>query len=387
VLDEGMLVEMHAPRSYTGEDVVELHLHGSTTIVRRVIASCKHRGARAAEAGEFTLRAFLHGKLDLAQAEAVADLVGAASEAERAAAAAQLEGGLSRVLEAQVAELEGILAEWRAALDFPEHPTGDGWRSAHAGVVADVVCRIQSLVGSARVELSRGRHVVLCGAPNVGKSSLLNAWVGRERVLVDPAPGTTRDPVEVELATGLLHWSVWDTAGLRTEAEGLEARGIALSLERLKGADLGLWLVCPDAPVWPDGGLRVAVVGSKADLASSTRRAEVEAQARAHGLEFWGWISTRTGEGIADLRERIGRGLDAPLPADAIVVTRERHLRALEHATAALERVRRGAEQSLTLDVLAIELEDATKAIASILGRDVDAEVLEQIFSTFCIGK
>jgi tRNA modification GTPase len=387
LLDEAMLVEMHAPRSYTGEDVVELQVHGSTAVVRELLALCHHWGARPAEAGEFTLRAFLNGRMDLAQAEAVADLIGASSEAQRRVAAAQLEGGLSRVVSGLVGQLETILTEWRAALDFPEHPSGDGRRVEHTGAIEEVHCRVQALIGGSRVELSRGRQIVLAGAPNVGKSSLLNAWLGRERVLVDDAPGTTRDPVEVEMTDGLLRWSVWDTAGIRSGASPLEERGIGLSLERLRSADVALWLVSPDAPVWPEVGSTVVVVGSKADLASVARRSDLETEAARRGVAFWGWVSARTGEGLVELRQRLGRGLETSLSADVAVVVRERHVAALQRAGAALAQLRQAEDDGMTLDVLAMELEGATKALGAILGRDVDAEVLDRIFAQFCIGK
>jgi tRNA modification GTPase len=381
VLDHGMIVEMRAPRSYTGEDVVELHLHGSPAVVRAVCERCVALGARAAGPGEFTLRAFTNGRLTLAQAEAVGDLIASTSDAQRRVAAAHLGGALSSQVGALLDPLETVLADWQAALDFPEHPSGDGWRAEHAAVLRDVACKLQVMFETARVDAWRTRRVALCGAPNVGKSSLLNAWAGETRVLVDAAPGTTRDPVEIELGG----WRVVDTAGLRA-ASGLEAAGIALSLEQIRRSDLALWLVDASSPVWPDPGLvaaDVVVVGSKADLVSSGRRSQLESEAESLGFRLTSWISCRTGEGVSELRRRLSEPLDG-VGTEAPVV-RERHVAGLREAFEALERAR--GEGLLTLDVRAMELGAAVRSLGAILGRNVDDAVLDRIFAAFCIGK
>ncbi len=387
LLDESMVVEMHAPRSYTGEDVVELHVHGAPVVVHSVVAACQAAGARLAEAGEFTLRAFVNGKLDLPQVEAVGDLLAAATEAQQQMAAAHLAGGLSRELVPLVHRLEEILAALRAALDFPEHPTGEGWEEAHQEFIRGVTCKLQGIIESARTDLRRARQVVLCGAPNVGKSSLVNAWAGRRRVLVDALPGTTRDAVEVEMSRGLLRWSVWDTAGVRSDAVGVEQQGIELSFERARTADVALWLVVAEGPVWPPEELSVVVVGSKADLAAESRRASIEREAAERGLPFWGWVSAHSGEGVAALQERLAADASAPLLQDAVVVVRQRQLELLCEAKRALVGVAEAQRGGMTLDVVAMELEGAVRALGQLLGRDVDLAVLERIFAEFCIGK
>jgi len=404
LLDDGMLVEMHAPRSYTGEDVVEFQLHGARVVVEQLLECCVREGARLAEPGEFTLRAFLNGRLDLAQAEAVADLIAADSEAERRVAAAHLQGGLSRLVGELLGELEAVLGEWRAVLDFPEQMDGEAPTPAQLARLAAVGARVQSLCEGARLGLRRGRHVVLCGAANVGKSSLLNAWLGEERVLVDAAPGTTRDAVEAQLALGGERFSLWDTAGIRDGADALEQQGQRLALERIRKSDLALWLVTADTPLWPPADLAVVVVGSKADLAVAAARAAIEEQAAMRGLAFWGWLSSRSGEGIRDVCARLGErgGIEG---APETTVVRERQLAALLEARVELavlapprgdvgEGSGEGASgggsserADRTLDVLAMDLERAAKALARIVGRDVDSEVLDQIFSRFCLGK
>ncbi|MEK7703565.1 MAG: tRNA uridine-5-carboxymethylaminomethyl(34) synthesis GTPase MnmE [Myxococcota bacterium] len=387
VLDDAMVVEMHAPRSYTGEDVVELHLHGSRAVTQAVVERCCALGARLAEPGEYTLRAVLNGRMDLAQAEGVAQLIGARNEAQRQIATQQLQGRLSQCVNRHLDALEGVLASWQATFDFPEHDSGAALLAAHRVTMAEVDGEVQRLVAGARVAASGRVQLVLCGAPNVGKSTLLNAWAGEERVLVDKAPGTTRDPVEVELGEGLVRWSVWDTAGIRDVAPGLEARGITMARERVGKADLALWLVSGEAPSWPAPGLGVRVVGSKSDLVGPAARREIEAEATRRGLRLLGWVSAATGEGVAELRTTIAAELGGDERPGEVVVVRQRHLEALTRTSAALRRTLAAWDEGRTLDVLAMDLEDAIAALGEVVGRHVDAEVLDRIFAEFCLGK
>ena len=282
---------MPGPNSYTGDDVVELHLHGSRVVVHAVLEACRTLGARNARQGEFTLRAFVNGKMDLIQAEAVADLVGSVDGVSSLLATRQMRGDLSRTLDELAGSLEGVLAEWRAALDFPEHATGAGVLDAHRTTLEDCACKIQGLAAGARVGLHRDLSVVLCGAPNVGKSSLVNAWTGSERVLVDSAPGTTRDAVEVSLLDGPVRWSLWDTAGIREDPCEVEARGIALARSRIDTADCVVWMLVADDPRWPDSDIEIShLVVSKSDLEQDPlQREKLAAHASARGLEIDAW--------------------------------------------------------------------------------------------------
>lgn len=387
ILDEGMIVEMHGPGSFTGEDVVELHLHGAPVVVDAVMRRTQELGARLAAAGEFSLRGFLHGRMTLDQAEAVSDLVAARSDAERRLAAANVAGGLRTKLEECLEIAETVLADWRAALDFPEYPTGEGLVRKHWIRLDEIDCIIQTLLSSADSQVSRPLRVVLAGAPNVGKSTLLNAWAGRQRVLVDPQPGTTRDPIEVELHDGARLWTVCDTAGIRTDARGVEARGIELARSQMAAADRVVWLVDATQPVWAAADTAVdAVVVNKIDLASGGELAALRETAAERAVDVVGWISAKTGEGIAELRANMidtDGGADA---SDAILV-RERHQAALRRAAAALQQVRQCHGSGLNLDVMAIELEGVTSSLGDILGRNIDVEVLDKIFADFCIGK
>ena len=386
-LDDALVCEMHAPRSYTGEDVVELHLHGSRYLVDRVAERACALGARLAEPGEFTLRAFVHGRMDLTQAEAVVDILGASNARQLEQAQAQLSGSLSGEVGALLTSLEGVIAAGRASFDFPEYDTGASLGADEVSVLRALVARLQGLVERARPELRRTRSVVLCGAPNVGKSSLLNAWSGEERVLVDDVPGTTRDPVEVEMTDGLQRWSAWDTAGFRASAVGLEARGISLALERARAADLALWIVSPDAPVWPPAELSVRVVGGKADLVSAARMSAIEDEAAARGLMWLGWVSTKTGAGVAELRARLSRGVDADARSGEIVIVRERQAGELRSALSCLALALREHDAGATVDMVVAGLEEGAFALGRVLGRNVDAAVLDRVFAEFCIGK
>jgi tRNA modification GTPase len=389
VLDDALVVEMHGPRSYTGEDVVEVHLHGGVAVTEAVLGRVLRLGARHAQPGEFTLRAFLNGRMDLAQAEAVADLVGARNEAARAAAVTQLAGGVSRRVEGVIETLEGVLSAWRAVLDFPEYPTGDAPTAAQAETLRETLAVVRRLADTARVDVDRGFRVALTGAPNVGKSTLLNAWAGHERVLVDDAPGTTRDPVDLQVGSGAHAWWVCDTAGIRDAADGLEGRGVRLSLERAGAADLVLWLVAVDAPTWPTVAWpRLMLVGSRADLGDRAGRDALAAAAGERGHRIEAWVSGKTGEGVDDLRHVVARRMlqEAPGTGQTVVV-RRRHVEALRACEDALAAVLHGLENRATLDILGLDLEEAARRLGTILGRDVDGAVLDRIFADFCIGK
>lgn len=381
-LDDGMVVHMPKPRSYTGEDVVELHVHGSAWIVHTLLQECCRLGARLAEPGEFTLRAFLNGKLDLAQAEGVGALIIAQSENEHCQAQRLLQGTLSQLLGGWLGRLEAVLADWQAALDFPEYPTGAGLALAHAGELTSILSELERLHTTSQAALSGPTSVTFCGAPNVGKSTLINALLGEERVLVDDAPGTTRDPVEVALTDGARRVALWDTAGIRPNATGLEAKGIAMTHARMRKSDLCLWLVDAQEPVWPE--VPTAVLCSKADLCTTEARSILVREAERLGLTLWGFVSPHSGEGVDALRRRL---LQSAQPSQDTVVVRRRQLECLSRACAHLHDACAGLEAATPLDLVARDLQRAAKELGYILGRDVDLDTLNRIFATFCIGK
>lgn len=391
LIDEGMIVHMHAPNSYTGEDVVEFQLHGSNVIVNEVLTNCINAGARLAEPGEFTLRAFLNGRIDLTQAEAVCDLIAASDNNQRQVAAHQLLGNIGQKITAILDEIEGILANWQAKLDFPEQVGEGNIEQYEIEKLNDINKQIEQLINGARLDLYKRHQIVLAGAPNVGKSSLLNILVGKRRVLVDEKPGTTRDPIEAEILIGVNRITIWDTAGIRQEAKGLEKSGIELTMEQINDAHAILWLVSPNDYQWPpkefsnDFKPRIKILGSKSDLTTSEQQTRISEYAQENGYEFISFISSKNGQGIDTLRLWL-KNFGPQIDDDLVVIVRERHLQELQQAKQAINRTISEQSQT-TLDILEIELETAAKHLGNILGREIESEVLDKIFAQFCLGK
>ncbi|MGN0867241.1 MAG: tRNA uridine-5-carboxymethylaminomethyl(34) synthesis GTPase MnmE [Oligosphaeraceae bacterium] len=377
-----LAVYMPGPRSYTGEDVVEFHLHGGAVAARLACHAILSCGVRAAEPGEFTRRAFLNGKMDLTQAEAVADLVSAESEQALHLANRQLEGDLRRAIQSRHEQLTLLLSEVESRLDFPEEELD--WMAPETVAAALEDCRkeLQRLAESRREgELLRhGARLVIAGAPNVGKSSLLNRLLGRSRAIVSPIPGTTRDTVEADFVLQGIPVHVVDTAGARQTEDPVEQDGIARAREAAAEADAVLWLV--DAtrpretawPQWPHRGF-LLTAANKCDLAEAEP-----------GLLP---LSATTGQGLELLREELARRLRDTRGGDAgwaPVAVSARHGRLLDVAIAALEKTRALVE-SREWALAAIPVRQAIAALGGITGQTVEPDVLDTIFHRFCIGK
>lgn len=396
-IDEVMAVYLPAPRTYTREDMVEIHGHGGSACLNRLIRLCVDRGARVAGPGEFTRRAFLNGRIDLAQAEAVADLIRARTEGSRLVALTQLEGGLSSRVAALEDELLSALAHLEGALDFPEHDeTGPG--PGMTGQIRVLVDRVRSgladlLAGADRGRILRdGMTVVISGRPNVGKSSLLNALLEQERALVSPSPGTTRDTIEEGLDLGGVPAVLVDTAGLREGAgEQVEQMGIDRARRWLERADFTLLVLDSAEGLTGDdrqliaeiGGRPAAIVINKIDL--KPRRLE----ATDLGLEPPVIeVSAREGWGLEDLRTvlRDRALLGSPEGAEAPLVSSLRHRQALERALVAVDGAL-DAAGDLPPEMVAVDLREALHCLGEISGRDVASSLLDTIFSTFCVGK
>ena len=380
VLDEGLALFFPAPNSFTGEDVIELHAHGAPRLLSLLLAEVlREPGVRLATPGEFTRRAFLSGRLDLARAEAVADLVAAESEAQVRAAAAQLTGELTSRLEAVHAPLLALHADVEGSLDFPEEADG-AEQGAPARLDTSLVA-VRALLADARrgALVRRGARVVLYGPVNAGKSTLFNALAGSARALVDEEPGTTRDTLEARLELSGLAVTLVDTAGLRDAPGRLETLGIARAREALAGADLAVLVLPPDATAiqrtaWRDetADARRLEVWGKADLSPLNAN---------EGLA----VSGLTGFGLTELRSLLARRLGAG-DASAVLATSERHLVALEQVEAALSRAR-AAHDASTLEVVAGELSAALHLLSEVTGQDASTALLDAIFARFCIGK
>lgn len=379
VLDEGLVLYFEGPRSFTGEDVVELHAHGAPRLLSLLLGEVlKEAGVRLASPGEFTRRAFLSGRLDLARAEAVADLVAAESEAQVRAAAAQLSGELTARLQAVHAPLLALQADVEGALDFPEEAEG-----AEAGAQArldEALGAVRALAADARrgALIRRGARVVLYGPVNAGKSTLFNALAGAQRALVDAEPGTTRDTLEARLELSGLAVTLIDTAGLREHAGRLEALGIGRTREALAGADVAVLVLPPEATAEQRAAWRGEV--------DPSRRVEVRGKADLGGGEATLLaVSGQTGDGLEALRvllaDRLGAGA-----ASGVLASSERHVAALEAVEEALSRARAATEVA-TLEVVAGELGLALHALAEVTGEDASEALLDAIFQRFCLGK
>ncbi len=394
VLDDGLVLWFPAPASCTGEDVAELHVHGGMAVVSGVLSALRaRRDVRVAEPGEFTRRAFLNGKLDLVQAEAVADLVDAETEAQRRQAVDQLEGRLGAVYDSWRVRLRDALARLEAVIDFPDEELPADLiffiRRDAGDLLGELVAHLDD--GRRGERLRNGLYVVIAGAPNVGKSSLLNALARRDAAIVSERAGTTRDVVEVRLDLGGFPVTVADTAGLRESRDEIEDEGIRRALATAAAADLRIVMVEAAPVVEMEARIEslldenAMVVVNKIDLH------EVAAGIRVRGLRAWP-VSVTTGRGLGgflealerEVERRVGRGEAPPL-------TRERHRSAVEETAACLRRFLAGSENGGAADVrvelLAEDLRLGARALGRITGRIDVEELLDVVFRDFCIGK
>jgi tRNA modification GTPase len=387
-LDQAVVTFFPGPASYTGEDVVELSAHGSPVVLRAIVAAAVKGGARLAAPGEFTLRAYLNGRVDLTQAEAVADLIEAVTPLQARAAFDQLQGTLTRRIADIGTTLFDLMARLEASVDFPD----EGY---HFITPAEVVVEIDSvathvgnLLGAARRGrlVREGLQIAIVGAPNVGKSSLFNALVGASRAIVADVPGTTRDLISEVVDLKGLRVTLVDTAGLREGRDAIEAEGVSRSHQAAGVADLVLFVVDPDSPPGADGvevGIRAAgqrrlIVENKSDL---NKRSNSKVDIR---------VSALTGAGLDSLCDRIFEALDVDLASDRPEITNVRHIALLEDVERALVRARAAAwsdGHSLSEEFVLADLQSAQLALEEITGRRTPDDVLEHIFSRFCVGK
>jgi tRNA modification GTPase len=381
-LDDALCAIMRAPRSYTGEDVVELSCHGSPPLLRIVIERLCARGARLASPGEFTRRAFLNGRLDLAQAEAVALLIGARTERAVALAARGVAGELGRTLRALRERLLDLIAGLEVALDFPED--GVGVDSAAAAAAVETLA-VDVMALRERAERGRIVHdgvtVALVGAPNAGKSSLLNALLGRERAIVSPVAGTTRDVIEATIELAGIPIRLLDTAGIGAPRDALEAEGIRRSRAAIDESDLLLVVVdgsrAPSCAVLEETTARPQIlVRAKSDLRQDPATARLD-QAVA--------VSALTGAGLDVLTERICRAVTSSHDGGELIasIRQMELLEALESALVAA----RAALKEAPVEVALVDFKDALQRMSSLLGIDVGDSILDRIFATFCVGK
>lgn len=397
-VDRVMAVLMPGPRSYTGEDVVEIHCHGSPAIVARIVDVLCRAGARPAQPGEFSRRAFVHGRIDLAQAEAVCDLVRSATDEAARLALRQLTGGLSRRLGEVHGWLVEFSAEIEARLDFPEEEIGEADRQALAGRLEQAGTALDDMLRQGRRGrcLREGVRIVLVGRPNVGKSSLLNALVGRERALVSPHPGTTRDTIECTLDLEGIAATLVDTAGWHAACSEIEHMGVERTQDEVEIADLLVWVVDGSQALTREDGaiaeriaaLPVVVACNKSDLPPAVGDSMIEAA--GFGADRICRVSALRVEGIDRLEQRVVAlllGGEKARDGETPLVSNARHLALIDRAREALQTASRAFDARLTGDLVMVDVRRALHALDEILGRRFDEEVLDRIFSRFCIGK
>ncbi len=395
LIDEGMAVLMRAPRSYTREDVLELHSHGGYLVVRSVLQACVSAGARLAEPGEFTRRAFLNGRIDLCQAESVIDVINSRTEASLTLAQRQREGLLGHELETIRGLTAEALAIIEAHIDFPEEDIDPASLAQVRQRVAEARQQVARLIETYRYGkiLREGVSVVLAGKPNAGKSSLLNALACEERAIVSAIPGTTRDMIEEIVTVGGVPVRIIDAAGIRRHhGDEIEREGIRRTLGKIAEADLVLFLADGTQPLDDDdkeilaalSGRSYLTVITKADLPQRLDKSQLPP---CYAVVT---ISCKTGVGLDLLRARLFSFFtqDAPhLTDDLVAISSARHRDILERAAVSLDLFAEHCALAVNPDLLSIDLREALSAVGEITGATTPDAVLDLIFSTFCIGK
>ena len=407
VLDRGLAVRFPEPRSYTGEDSAEFHCHGSPVVLREVLAALFAAGARQAGPGEFTKRAFLNGRLDLTQAEAVIDLIDAETAAAARNAAAQLDGGLRRALEPIQEALLDITSRFYAVVDYPDEDIQDAGPEEIAAALRRAEGALTALLSTCKrgKVLKRGVRTAIVGLPNAGKSSLLNALAGYERAIVTDIPGTTRDTVEEAVLCGGVLLRLIDTAGLRETEDAVEKLGVERSRRAMEEAELILLVrdgaveACPENKAhWEAEAVllnQVARTGkpwlcveSKCDLTGPHAFSIGLIQKDANNPAACLCVSSVTGQGLDRLEEAVAALFPAGDPGEAgSLLTDRRQEEAADRARAAVRRALEALENGLTPDAALTDAEEALDAIGELTGRTAKEEIVEQIFSRFCVGK
>ena len=388
-LDDCLAVLMRRPRSYTREDVAELQLHGGTATARRVLDVCLAAGARLAEPGEFTRRAFLNGRIDLSQAEAVMELISAKGENQRRAAVRQLEGGPGSFIRSAADRLYDIQAGLAACMDYPEEISDEEATEGLEPKLDALMAQLEDACDERSAHLlNEGLHVALAGKPNVGTSSLLNALLRRDKAIVTDIPGTTRDAVEGEITLGGTVIRLTDTAGLRETDDPVERIGVTHARQALAQADVILLVLDGSAPLTREDeeaaravdGSRTVILLNKRDLPPRVTDAEAQALCPGCGLMR---VSAKDEESLRPLRACL---MERAAVSDTLALTQPRHIEAARRTLASL----RSAKQHLregAMELGAVDLSEAQHALAEITGDEADERLLDRVFSRFCVGK
>ncbi len=393
-VDEVLAVVMRAPRSYTGEEVVEVHCHGGSQVMRNILDLFLIAGARMAGPGEFTQRAFLNGRLDLAQAEAVIEVIGARSERASRVAMDQLDGHLSQKINQFSAQLKESLALLEAHIDFPDDEVGSMDLSLLATTLQGVSLEIQTLTNSFDLgrALRDGINVLILGRPNVGKSSLMNALLGESRAIVTEIAGTTRDTLEEQLVLAGFPVRLIDAAGVRDTDDPVESDGVRRARDKAASADLVLVVVDGSSPLIEEDYMAIALCQPERAIlvVNKSDQPQVCDLGLLQTFTAQVSVSAKHSMGLTELRNAIVERLndDVGLSGDeGVVITERRHLDALLQAVSALSKVLTAVQHDTPFECLALDLRGALDALGQITGETTPDEILDQIFSRFCIGK
>ena len=391
VIDQCMAVFTRGPHSYTGEDTVEFHCHGSPAVLAAGLEALYAAGARPAKRGEFTMRAFMNGQLDLTQAEAVIDLIEADTADAAANAAGQVGGSLQRKLAPIYSDLTDICSHFHAVLDYPDEDIADFGLENYRGSLREGVKTLERLLSTysqGRI-LKEGVSAAIVGKPNVGKSSLLNALAGYDRVIVTDIPGTTRDTVEEVVKIGGIKLRLIDTAGIRETCDTVEAIGVERSRKAVENADMVIFVCDGSTPLTEEDKAIIEMCCDRENAVALINKTDLGQAVVPSDLPFMNVVEicAATGDGLELLADVVETLFGGGTPCDGSVLTNARQADALRRAHVALEQSLKGLSLGQTPDMVLIDIEEAMEAMGEVTGATVREDITTRIFERFCVGK